>query len=186
VTADNRVLHQLRGVAAKLTSDLELRKDLMQEMFLQLLRVQNEQPGRTLSWYIKNCEFHARNYLRLGRSVDSHKRAKNCVPLGRLQHEDRSQLASSVEAIDPVDAEGEMITRDLVDRILPRLTETQQQTLFFLMRGFGVRETARELGVTHPAVIKHRKKIARIASELLGETNSSGAPNGGNGTHGSH
>jgi hypothetical protein len=30
-----------------------------------------------------------------------------------------------------------------------------------------VREIARELHMSHPAVIKHRKKIARIANELI-------------------
>jgi hypothetical protein len=35
------------------------------------------------------------------------------------------------------------------------------------MKGCGIREAARELGITHPAVIKHRKKITRIARELL-------------------
>jgi hypothetical protein len=38
------------------------------------------------------------------------------------------------------------------------------------MKGCGVREAGRALGITHPAVIKHRKKIARIAHELLQES----------------
>jgi transposase-like protein len=38
------------------------------------------------------------------------------------------------------------------------------------MKGCGVRETGREVGITHPAVIKHRKKIARVARELLQES----------------
>jgi hypothetical protein len=46
----------------------------------------------------------------------------------------------------------------------------QQQILFLLMKGCGVRETGRAVGITHPAVIKHRKKIARIARELLQES----------------
>ena len=46
----------------------------------------------------------------------------------------------------------------------------QQQVLSLLMKGYGVRQAAREFGVTHPAVIKHRKKIVRIARELLPES----------------
>jgi hypothetical protein len=38
------------------------------------------------------------------------------------------------------------------------------------MKGCGVRETGREVGITHPAVIKHRKKIARVARVLLQES----------------
>ena len=39
VIAENRIVKRLRGVAGKLTSDPELQKDLMQEMFIHLLRV---------------------------------------------------------------------------------------------------------------------------------------------------
>jgi DNA-binding NarL/FixJ family response regulator len=74
-----------------------------------------------------------------------------------------------------MEIEGEIITSDIVNLIVPRLSETQQQILFLLLKGCGVRETAREIGITHPAVIKHRKKIARIASELLHESENVGA-----------
>jgi RNA polymerase sigma factor (sigma-70 family) len=169
-TGENRIVAQLRAVAAKLTGDVELRKDLMQEMFLHLVKIQTHMPGRTLSWYIKSCEFHARNHLRHGRSIDSHKRAGNGVPYCESARQTHARADNGRAEADPVDIQGELVTRDLVDRMLPHLTETQQRILFLLMKGFGVRETARELGITHPAVIKHRKKIARIARELLNET----------------
>ena len=69
-----------------------------------------------------------------------------------------------------VEIQGELITNDIVNRILPQLSDMQQQILFLLMKGCGVRETGREVGITHPAVIKHRKKIARVARELLRES----------------
>ena len=52
----------------------------MQEMFVHLVQVQTAEAGQTLSWYLKSCEFHARNYLKLGRSIDSLKRAHSGVP----------------------------------------------------------------------------------------------------------
>ena len=70
----------------------------------------------------------------------------------------------------PVVIQGERITSDALNLILPLLSEMRQRVLFLLMKGCGVRETGRQLGITHPAVIKHRKKIARIAHELLQES----------------
>ena len=169
VTGEARVVRQLRGVAAKLTGNAELQKDLLQEMFIHLVRVEVELPGHTSSWYIKSCEFHARNYLKHGRSVDSLKRAKNLIPLGQPSDDNEGHVFCFFEAVDPLDALGEVMTNDIVDLVVPHLNETQREILHLLMKGLGVREIARELGVTHPAVIKHRRKIARIADDFIHE-----------------
>ena len=182
VIAENRIVKQLRGVAARLTGDFELQKDLLQEMFIHLVRVRGELPDRTSSWYIKSCEFHARNYLKHGRSIDSHKRARHSVPLAHVGDDSDSRYGFCIDAIDPLDAQSEMMTNDLVGLIMEQLSEVQQQILFFLVRGFGVRETARELQISHPAVLKHRKKIALIAREFLKDAPDSGNGNG-NGSH---
>jgi len=166
VTEDHRIVKQLRGVAARLTGDLELQKDLMQEMFMHLVRVEVDRPGHTPSWYLQGCQFQARNYLDRGRSIDSIKRQKNLVPLDHGDNNDGAIYFSS-DALDPIDLHGEVITRDIIRLLVPQLTAVQQQVLSLLVHGFGVREIARELRVSHPTVIKHRKKIARRASALL-------------------
>jgi RNA polymerase sigma factor (sigma-70 family) len=183
VTDENRIVKQLRGVASKLTSDPELQKDLLQEMFVHLVKVRTELPDRTTSWYIKSCEFRARNYLKHGRSVDSIKRARNCVPLGQLYDDPDGQMYYFVEAMDPVDLQGELYTKDIVDLVTLQLSDTQQQIFFLLMKGFRVREIARELHMSHPAVIKHRKKIARIANEFINDRDGCGVAAGYSGVH---
>jgi DNA-directed RNA polymerase specialized sigma24 family protein len=170
VTGENRVVSQLRGVAAKLTYDVELQKDLLQEMFIHLVRVEVELPGHTPSWYIKSCEFHARNYLKHGRSIDSLKRSKNLIPLGQCYEDVDGHVFCFIDVADPLDVLSEVMTKDIVDLVMPRLTEMQQEILLSLMNGMGVREVARELGISHPAVIKHRRRIARIAGEFIRET----------------
>ena len=50
------------------------------------------------------------------------------------------------------------------------LLDALQQILFLLIHGFGVREIARELRVSHPTIITQRKKIARTASALLADS----------------
>jgi hypothetical protein len=82
MTGESRILRKLHGVAAKLTTNDELRKDLLQEMLVHLCHVEVDKPERTESWYIKSCEYRARNYLKVGRSVDSLKRATDLVSIG--------------------------------------------------------------------------------------------------------
>jgi len=175
---ENKIVRQLHGIASKLTGDAELQKDLMQEMFVHLIRVQTSEAGQTSSWYMKSCEFHARNYLKQGRSIDSIKRARNGVPYDETPSDDGEHFSHGTCPVPPVtqiEIQGEIITNDIVNLIVPRLSDTQQQILFLLLKGCGVRETAREIGITHPAVIKHRKKIARIAREFLHDPGDNGA-----------
>lgn len=167
MTGESKVLEKLRGVTAKLTANEELRKDLLQEMLIHLIDVELKQPGRTVSWYIKSCEYRARNYLKLGRSVDSHKRAGDLVPLGLCGDEHSTHVFP--EAVDPNDGTAELAAREILDLVQPQLTSIQQEILELLMKGLGVREVARELGVSHPAVIKHRRKIAGLVDPLLNE-----------------
>jgi len=171
---ENPIVKQLHGIAAKLASDPDVQKDLMQEMFVHFVRVQTAEPGQTLSWYLKSCEFHARNLLKQGRSIDSPKRARNGVSYDEAPpiHDDehRGDGAPPSPPVSQIEIQGELITNDILNLILPHLSDRQQQVLFLLIKGCGVREAARELGITHPAVIKHRKKIARVARELLQES----------------
>ena len=171
---ENPIVKQLHGIAMRITGDSALQKDLMQEMFVHFVRVQTSEPGQTPSWYLKSCEFHARNYLRLGRSIDSPKRAHDGVsydapPLGHDDEHGAKGIHPS-QPVGQIEIQGELITNDILNLILPHLSDRQQQVLFLLMKGCGVSEAARELGITHPAVIKHRRKIARIARELLQES----------------
>src|ERR1035438_340362 len=76
---ENHIVRQLHGIAEKLTADPDLQKDLMQEMFVHLVRIQTAEAGQALSWYLKSCEFHARNYLKPGRRIDSLKRSAHAL-----------------------------------------------------------------------------------------------------------
>ncbi|MSR65691.1 MAG: sigma-70 family RNA polymerase sigma factor [Verrucomicrobiae bacterium] len=174
------VQKKLRGVAAKMTADPELQKDLVQEMWPHLLQVQRDQPDKTFGWYLKSCEFRARNFLRLGRSIDSYKRSTKAVrPVpgqdcdnGEFYHE---EFFNRLENGHPHAARREFIRDDMLQLITPRLSERQRTILTSLMEGSGVREVARQLGISHPAVIKHRRKIASIAREFLAESTSASA-----------
>ena len=160
------IIRKLRGVAVKLTNDAELQKDLLQEMAIHLHNVLTKLPGRTQSWYIKSCEFHARNYLKLGRSVDSRKRRYNLIPFDLLT---KASAEIGMFAEDS-DSRPGLIAQDLMEHIIPKLSERQKKVLSLLMDGCGVREAGRKLGISHPAVIKHRNRIARIARTVITDT----------------
>jgi hypothetical protein len=165
---ENVIVKQLQGIATRLTGDLELQKNLMQEMFVHLVRVQTAEPGQTLSWYLKSCEFHARRRLRIGGGIDSPDRPGDETVPGANNHPGSG--AHTPAAAGQIVIQGEVITTNTLDLVLPHLSDMQQRILFLLMKGCGVRAAGRELGITHPAVIKHRKKIVRIARELLQES----------------
>ncbi|MEI6085329.1 MAG: hypothetical protein WCS70_13660 [Verrucomicrobiota bacterium] len=172
MTGESRIIKKLHGVAAKLTANDELRKDLMQEMLVHLCSVEVEKPGRTESWYIKSCEYRARNYLKVGRSVDSLKRTRDLVPLGQRSEDCDGHVFCLVDAVDPADGHAELMAQEIIELVMPQLNETQQEIFYLLLKGLGLRAIGRELGMTHPAVIKHRRKIGRITGALLEESTS--------------
>jgi DNA-directed RNA polymerase specialized sigma24 family protein len=170
---ENVIVKQLQEIAGKLTADPDLQRDLMQEMFVHLVRIQTAGVDQTLSWCLKSCEFHARNYLKPG-SLDVPMPAVTDALEENNGHRVNVPLTFSPLA-SPIEIQGELITNDVVNRMLPLLSDRQQQVLFLLMKGCGIRQAARELGVTHPAVIKHRKKIAHIAHKFLQDSPSGDA-----------
>jgi DNA-directed RNA polymerase specialized sigma24 family protein len=169
---ENFVVKELQEIASRLTGDPDVQKDLMHEMFLHLVRMRTANPDQLLSWHLKSCEFHARNHLkpdgRTGGPVPEVVRTGTGTEGVVVDTHSTSPLVGQIEI------QGERITSDVLNLILPLLSEMQQRVLYFLMKGCGVRETGRQLGITHPAVIKHRKKIARIAHELLQESEGNG------------
>lgn len=170
MTEHPQIITTLRGIAARLTSDIELQKDLTQEMFLHFVQVEEGLPGQTPTWYFQSCRFCARNILRRGRSIDSLKRRNYRVPLGPVDDDDEWGV-SCHEPADPLDLRSKVIARDIIALLVPQLTDAQQRILFLLIHGFGVREIARQLQVSHPAVIKHRRQIAKVATSLLTDCN---------------
>ena len=159
---DEECMAKLKLVAAKLTRDRDFQKDLVQEMLVYLVRVLSERPGMTQSWYIKGCEFQARNYIKTGRSVDSLKRARDQVPC--------SLDSNGIENWNLYLTEGrqqeECIARVTMEDLKPFLTDKEATALELLANEWRVGEIAEKFGVTHSAVVKWRRNIAEAATKL--------------------
>src|SRR5262245_22575936 len=163
---NSEVLLQLQRLVGRMTCNPALRKDLMQEAMIHLWQVQEKFPGQTTGWYIQNCRFHLSHYLTMGRSIDSLKRGASQV---RPCEEDE-------ELDDPMDRFPgtetllqQVIVRDLWSSLLCRLSAREAQILAWSAEGRGAREIARRLAISHPMVVKYRRKIAQWATSLLAE-----------------
>src|SRR2546425_11941719 len=119
---DGKVARILRGVAFRLAGDPEVQKDLLQEMFLHLIRLEVESPGQTRSWYIKGCEFRARNYLKLGCSIDSPKRAQCAVTAAH----DLDELLDDRHHGHGLDFRSQVMANDLAEQIRARISDVQR------------------------------------------------------------
>jgi RNA polymerase sigma factor (sigma-70 family) len=160
---DLETLEQLGKMVVRLTSNPALREDLMQEALIHLWQVQEQTPGQTKHWYIQNCRFHLLHYLALGRSVDSPKRrASQVQPLEHEQDED--DLLDRFESADTVVQD--VSARDILSSLSKRLSNREVTILHWLADGLGTREIAKRLGISHPMVVKHRRKIAALARKL--------------------
>ncbi|MDD5613887.1 MAG: sigma-70 family RNA polymerase sigma factor [Candidatus Omnitrophica bacterium] len=131
--------------------------DLYQEICLYLW--QNYKEGLPIgineSYVIKGCEFHIQNFLRKGRpkavlfSLDSTICGEN-LTLGDILEDKKSDFRIGSE------------NRVTIDEIMKiGLTEKERSVLSYLLRGFTVREAAKELGISHVMVLKHKKNMIK-------------------------
>src|SRR5258708_27983575 len=77
----------------RMTANLALREDLLQEALIHLWLTEIGRPSQTKSWYLQSCKYHLLHYLASGRSVDSAKRRNNQLELDR----DSGELDGFVE-----------------------------------------------------------------------------------------
>jgi RNA polymerase sigma factor (sigma-70 family) len=160
---DLETLEQLGKIVVRLTSNPALREDLMQEALIHLWQVQEQNPGQTKNWYAQNCRFHLLHYLALGRSVDSPKRRASQIQPS--DHDDDSgDLLDRFEGSDTVLQD--VSARDILSSLSKWLSPREMSILQWLAEGLGAREIAKRLGISHPMVIKHRRKIAALAEKL--------------------
>ena len=160
---DSQVREELNRLVGSLTSNRTLRADLMQEALIRLWQAQIQKPGQSKNWYLQNCRFHLQHYLALGRSIDSPKRQSSQIyPSGQgeeiIDWMDRFEGASTVLQ----DVSAQEIYRLLSNLLSPH----ELEVLHWLAEGLGIREIARLLNISHPMVLKHRRKIAALAAKL--------------------
>ena len=158
----NETHEALRQIVFRLTPDQSWHEDLTQEALLHLWLRETERPGQTESWYFQSCRFFLRNYMRSGRSVHSARHHKNlCLA---AEAEEYLETFTHEESVGSVLAL--VSAREIVSLLSEWLTPFERKILSCLADGFGVREIATHLRVSHTSVVKHRRKIASLALRL--------------------
>jgi DNA-directed RNA polymerase specialized sigma24 family protein len=171
----------------RMTANLALREDLLQEALIHLWLTEARRPGQTKSWYLQSCEYHLLHYLASGRSVDSGKRRN-----GQLQPvHDSDQGDGFPEEMDCGNSVFASVSaRDIISLLSPQLLPQEKAVLHCFADGLGPREIGRKLKMSHTMVIKHRRKIASLFNRLdlpaTRQTRINGFPRNGHGKQLSH
>jgi DNA-binding NarL/FixJ family response regulator len=111
--------------------------------------------GINEAYVIKGCEFHIQNFLRKGRpkvnisSLEMLVSAKG-LTLGDILEDKKADFISGLE---------ERLTIYEIKSL--GLTEKEKFVLSYLLKGYTVRGIAKELGISHVMVIKHKKNIIK-------------------------
>ena len=170
----------------RMTPNVALREDLLQEAMLHLWQIETRRPGQTRSWYLQSCRFHLQHYLNCGRSIDSAKRWRDQLPLNDPSEDEE---ASNEEGDSGNSVFTSVSAREIMSLLAPHLSHREQEVLDCLADGLGPREIGRKLKLSHTMVIRHRRKIASLFTRLelpaatpLPIRNANGSPNG-NGSH---
>jgi DNA-directed RNA polymerase specialized sigma24 family protein len=161
---DDPHTHELLSrIVYRLTADAVLHEDLMQEALVHLWLLEERKPGQSQSWYLQSCKFHLQNFISAGRSVDSPKRKRGKVSLS----DGDDQIEEMVTGFDGDSVMfAQVSARDIVTSLSCRLTPFERSILDYLAEGLRAREIALKLKVTHPTVIKYRRRIAAQAIRL--------------------
>jgi RNA polymerase sigma factor (sigma-70 family) len=163
---DSEIRARLSRMIWRLTPDFALRADLMQEALIRLWQIQIKEPAQSRSWYLQNCRFHLLHYLTSGRSVDSPKRRASQVCPSEEEEQGNDWM-------DQFESESTLLqeieVRDILALLAKVLSPREMSILHWMAEGLGTREIARQLNISHPMVIKHRRKIASLAFSIVGD-----------------
>jgi len=146
----------------RMTANLALREDLLQEALIHLWLTEARRSGQTRSWYLQSCKYHLLHYLASGRSVDSAKRRG-----GQLQ---ATNDFDEWDLPEETDSGNSVLTwvsaRDIIALLSPQLLPHEKAVLHCFADGLGPREIGRKLKMSHTMVIKHRRRIASLFNRL--------------------
>jgi len=128
---------------------------------VRLWLLEERRPGQCQSWYLQSCKFHLQDYIKAGRSVDSPKRNSGRISIANGDGDEFLPLQNDDDAMF-----GQVSAREIFALLSGRLTPFEQSILNHLSEGLGAREIAQRLEVTHPTVIKYRRRIAALTLRL--------------------
>src|SRR5215470_3797721 len=110
----------------RMTANVALREDLLQEALIHLWLTETRRPSQTKSWYLQSCKYHLLHYLASGRSVDSGKRRGSQIYLAH-------DMDECDEFNEESDAGNSVFTwvsaRDIISLLSPQLLPHEKAVL---------------------------------------------------------
>jgi DNA-directed RNA polymerase specialized sigma24 family protein len=163
ILSDPAVGKALRRIINKTELCPQGRKDLLQEALVYLWSREEQHPGQQLAWYLRAVKFYLKDIRRSGRSVDSPKRRGAQVGFSNqwLEH---AASAGGLRSDDGIHSE--INARDTFCLLAGRLGRMDRIILGLLANGLGIRDIAYMLGLSHTFVVRHRRRIAKLATTL--------------------
>ncbi|MBI1178871.1 hypothetical protein GC207_15675 [bacterium] len=159
-----KVLNKLRAIVTKRVADLDLREELFQRLWMRLWQRETEISGHSLSWVLKNCEWHLRDLLNAGRGIDARKRRYRQIPFP-VESESGGECPCAAELIER-HSRSEIYMHDIKETLHRLLEAPEKAVLEMLARDYRIREIAQVLRISGRTVIQRRKKIASLARRL--------------------
>jgi len=162
-----RTRRLVSAIVARLTTDWALQEELVQEALIRLWLQVERRPGQSESWYLHGCKLHLLNYIKRGRSVDSPRHSSKSIVHGIADQRQHGDSSHEMERLGTETAvESEVCARDMIAMLMKCTDSLDKEILGYLAEGYGVREIGRKLGISHVAVLKHRRCIAAAAIKL--------------------
>jgi DNA-binding CsgD family transcriptional regulator len=158
----------LHALAGTMTPDHALQAMLVADMATHLVLMRTALPEQDPDFYLRSCAAHARTRLRRTQATRVVEMPR--VAMNELPSTSSLPVRTAGESVDPAEPTrvlARVVSAGRTADLMPKLTARQQQVFTLLAVGTGIREAARQLGMSHVAVIKHRRKIARAAQGLL-------------------
>lgn len=166
----------LQRVVAAVTTQQLWHEDLVQEALIHLWKLKGRRPGQRAVWYLRSCQYYLLNLMRHGRSVDSPKR-RTASSVSLNGHDAKDEWPGTLcDALAATSNFENVVARDLVSVLDEWLTPTERDILACLASGHGMRETARQLKLSHACVAKKRRRIATLVYELAASHRSGRLP----------
>ena len=163
LTDEPAVRKALLRMVITLEENFHAREDLLQEASFCFWSRKRQFPGKRLSWYLKGVRFYLQHLRTSGRSLDSPKRrgAQAAFSDNRDGWDQWREILEFDEGIM-----SEVNAHDIYFLLVDRLEPIDGTILSALAEGIEDGDIAEKLHVSQMFVIRHRRKIAKLAIKL--------------------
>jgi RNA polymerase sigma factor (sigma-70 family) len=161
------VLSRIKKAVSAAVCAIRLREeceDCIQEAVVRFLQRYREVPGRPFSWYLTDCCWFVRDFLKQGRSLDSPKRRtlRQSIDSENIERV-CSEIAQFVSHINPRD---HAVAADDLEQMRIHLSAREFSILDLLLQGKGTHEVAQELRISASLVSYSSRRIRKIAVSI--------------------